>query len=332
VILRPRPWLGALGAAYGAVGAVRAALHARGLLATHRLRGPVISVGNLAVGGRGKTPMAARVAEWVRDDGLPVAILSRGYAGSFDGDVLVVSDGATERADAALAGDEPVMLARRLPGVVVAVGPRRDVVGRAVEQRFGPRVHVLDDGFQHLRLFRDLDLVCLRAHDLFDVPLPAGALRERAGAAARADVLLVWDDPAPAGLFPGRVFRVRRRPAGFFDREGRAADAPRRPFLVAGIAHPERLEDDVRALTDAVAGRAFFADHHRYRADDVARVESEAARAGADVLVTTEKDLTRLPHTTLPALALRIAPEIEDEERLRARVLAVARRVREVRA
>jgi tetraacyldisaccharide 4'-kinase len=332
VNVRPRPWLGALGAAYGAVGAARAALHARGILRTHRLRGPVISVGNLAVGGRGKTPIAACVAEWARDDGLPVAILSRGYGGSFAGDALVVSDGGTPGAEAAVAGDEPVMLARRLPGVVVAVGPRRDVVGRAVEERFGPRVHVLDDGFQHLRLHRDLDLVCLRAHDLDDVPLPAGALRERASAAARADALLVWDDPAPSGLFPDRVFRVHRRLAGFVDRDGGAAGAPRRPFLVAGIAHPERLEADVRSLGGDVAGRAFFADHHRFSAADVTRVEAEARAAGADAIVTTEKDLPRLPAAGLPVRALRIAPAFEDEERLRARVLAVARRVREVRA
>jgi tetraacyldisaccharide 4'-kinase len=332
VNVRPRPWLGAFGAAYGAVGALRAALYARGILRSHRLRGPVISVGNLAVGGRGKTPIAARVAEWARDDGLPVAILSRGYAGSFTGDALVVSDGGSTHAGAAIAGDEPVMLARRLPGVVVAVGPRRDVVGRAVEERFGPRVHVLDDGFQHLRLHRDLDLVCLRAHDLDDVPLPAGALRERARSAERADALLVWDDPAPAGLFPGRVFRVRRRPAGFVDRDGGSAEAPRRAFLVAGIAHPERLEADLRALGVDVAGRAFFADHHAFRAEDVVRVESQARSAGADALVTTEKDLPRLPATALGVVALRIAPEIEDEDRLRARVLAVARRVREVRA
>jgi tetraacyldisaccharide 4'-kinase len=332
VNVRPRPWLGALGAAYGAVGALRAALYARGVLKSARLRGPVISVGNLAVGGRGKTPMAARVAEWAQGDGLPVAILSRGYAGSFAGDALVVSDGASILADAAAAGDEPVMLARRLPGVVVAVGRRRDVVGRAVERRFGPRVHVLDDGFQHLRLYRDLDLLCLRAHDLADVPLPAGALRELAGAAARADALLVWDDPAPQALFPDRVFRVRRRVEGFVDREGRPAEAPRRPFLLAGVAHPERLEADVARLTGAVAGRAFFADHHRYSAEDVRRAEAQATRAGADVLVTTEKDLPRLPGTLLPVVALRVAPEIDDAERLRARVLSVARRVREVRA
>lgn len=330
--VRPRPWLGALGAAYGALGAARAALYARGAFRTHRLRGPVISVGNVAVGGRGKTPITARVAEWLRDDGLPVAILSRGYGGSFTGDALVVSDGASVLADADAAGDEPLMLARRLPGVVVAVGPRRDVVGRAVEERFGPRVHVLDDGFQHLRLHRDLDLVCLRAHDLEDVPLPAGALRENARAVERADALLVWDDPAPDGPFPDRVFRVERRSDGFVDRDGHAAAAPRRPFLVAGIAHPERLEEDVRTLAGDVAGRAFFPDHHRYRAEDVRRVEDEAARAGADALVTTEKDLPRLPATELPVRALRIAPEIRDEERLRARVLAVARRVREASA
>lgn len=326
--VRPRPWLGGLGLAYGALGAARAALYAHGILRTRRLRGPVISVGNLAVGGRGKTPVAAAVAAWARDDGLPVAILSRGYAGSFAGDALVVSDGATVHADAAVAGDEPVMLARRLPGVVVAVGPRRDVVGRAVEERFGPRVHVLDDGFQHRRLHRDLDLLCLRAHDLEDVPLPAGTLRELAGAAARADALLVWDDPAPAGLFPERVFRVRRRLAGFVDRDGVPAEAPRRPFLLAGIAHPERFEADVRSLSDAVAGRAFFADHHAFGADDLVRVESQARASGADAIATTEKDLPRLPATALPVVALRIAPEFQDEERLRARVLAVARRVR----
>src|SRR5262249_56083068 len=121
-----------------------------------------------------------------RDEGLPVAVLSRGYGGRFRGEALVVGDGSTVLASADEAGDEPVMLARALPGVVVAVGRRRHAVGRAVEARFGRRVHVLDDGFQHLRLARDLDLVCLDVHDPADRPLPAGPPRARPAALARA--------------------------------------------------------------------------------------------------------------------------------------------------
>ena len=180
-----------LGSAFGALASLRVAAYRRGLLPRARLAGPVVSVGNLGVGGSGKTPVVARVAEILRDAGEPVAVLSRGYGGSFRGEALVVSDGSTVLAGAAEAGDEPVMLARALPGVVVAVGARRDVVGRAVEARFGRRVHVLDDGFQHLRLERDLDLVCLDVRDLEDRPMPAGRLRERPSALARASLVLL---------------------------------------------------------------------------------------------------------------------------------------------
>src|SRR5207245_11240387 len=151
-----------------------------------RLASPVISIGNLAVGGRGKTPLVELAAGWLRDAGRPVAILSRGYGGSFRGEALVVSDGERVLAGAAAAGDEPVMLARALPGVVVAVGRDRGRLGRIVESRFGPRVCLLDDGFQHLRLARDLDVVCVEAEDLADRPLPAGGVGARAPPPARA--------------------------------------------------------------------------------------------------------------------------------------------------
>jgi tetraacyldisaccharide 4'-kinase len=328
VIVPPRPWLAPAGALYGALGAARLGLYRRGLIRSARLRGPVISVGNLAVGGRGKTPVVALVAQWVRDAGLPVAVLSRGYGGSFRGEALFVSDGETVSPDAEASGDEPMMLARRLPGVVVAVGARRDRVGRAVEERFGPRVHVLDDGFQHLRLARDLDLLCLRPEDLGDRPLPAGALREDAGAARRADVFLVWDGPLPPELPGDRSFVVRRRLEGFVDREGAAAEAPRRPYLLAGIAHPERFAADVRESCGALAGTAFFPDHHRFRSDELERACLDARASGADALVTTEKDLPRLPPLAgLPVRALRIGVDVAGAERLRERVLAAARLV-----
>ena len=141
-----------LGAPFATAAALRVAAYRWGLLPQARLAGPVVSVGNLSLGGSGKTPIVRRVAELLSAAGKPVAILSRGYRGSFRGAALLVSDGSSVLATSEQAGDEPVMLARSLPGVVVAVGPRRDVVGRRVEERFGPRTHVLDDGFQHLSL------------------------------------------------------------------------------------------------------------------------------------------------------------------------------------
>jgi tetraacyldisaccharide 4'-kinase len=324
-------WLAPLGALYGNAMALRASLYSRNVFSRSRLAGPVISVGNLSVGGSGKTPVVARVAEILRDEGLPVAILSRGYRGSFRGEALVVGDGSAVLADAALAGDEPVMLARALKDVVVAVGPRRDRVGRAVEARFGPRVHVLDDGFQHLRLARDLDLVCVAPGDLSDVPLPAGRLREAPAALDRADAILFVDAEAPPAGLARHVdaFRVSRRVLGFFDLGGEARPKPVRPFLLSGIARPERFEADVRARAGSVAGIAAFPDHHRFTAGEVRDALDRARATGADAVVTTAKDAVRLPAAIpadLPLLVLRIEVEIADAPRFRDRLLAAARR------
>ncbi|PYP99591.1 MAG: tetraacyldisaccharide 4'-kinase [Acidobacteria bacterium] len=327
--------LSPLGALYGAAARARAAAYGRGWLPRARLAGPVISVGNLSVGGSGKTPVVALLAAMLRDAGRPVAVLSRGYRGSFRGDCLVVADAEGVHAGPEAAGDEPVMLARSLPGVVVAVGRRRDRVGRAVEARYGQRVHVLDDGFQHLRLQRDLDLVCLSAHDLGDRPLPAGRLREPRAALARADLILLDADEAArsalAAKHPGRVLRLRRRVLGFFGLDGAERPAPARPFLLSGIARPERFHDDVSSRVEHVSGTAVFADHHAYRPADVAGAESRAREAGADAIVTTAKDAVRLPPLSVPVLVLRVAAEVDDEVLLRERVLRAAERRRGVR-
>jgi tetraacyldisaccharide 4'-kinase len=330
----PRPWLAALSALFGHVAALRVAAYRRGLRRAARLAGPVISVGNLSVGGSGKTPVVAWLAARLHDAGLPVSILSRGYGGSFRGAALVVSDGASVFAKAGLGGDEPVMLAAELPGVVVAIGPRRDVVGRAVEARFGRRVHILDDGFQHLRLARDLDLVCLDAADLRGHPLPAGRLREQPAALGRADVLLL-DEPAEADLARARALAPRalvlkgtRRTLGFFDLQGRPAAAPARPFLLSGIARPERFESSVRDSVGQVVGHRAFRDHHAFDARDLGECVAVARAAAADAIVTTAKDAVRLPEApaALPILVLRIAAFVEDEGLLLERALTVARR------
>jgi tetraacyldisaccharide 4'-kinase len=330
----------ALGGLFGAAARLRLAAYERGLLRRHRLAGPVVSVGNLSVGGSGKTPVVRRVAEMLRDEGRQVAILSRGYGGRFHGDVLLVSDGEEVLAGAAAAGDEPVMLARALPGVVVAVGPRREVVGRAVEARFGPRVHVLDDGFQHLRLARDLDIVCLDVRDLEDRPLPAGRLREGPGALARAGVVLLTRLEAATEeelraletrLGPQRTYRVSRRVVGWRTLDGADAPAPARVFLFAGIARPARLETDVKAAGGTVTGREFFTDHHRYHRLEIEALASRARAAGAEALATTAKDAVRLeglaPDTSgLPVLVFHVAAAVSDEERFRQRLLEAVKR------
>lgn len=323
----PQPWLAPVGSLLSGAAAVRAALYRRGVLRQARLRGPVISVGNLRVGGSGKTPIVARLARLLMEAGQPVSILSRGYGGASTSPCLVVSDGVTVLASARDAGDEPVMLARKLPGAVVAVGRRRDVVGRAVEDQFGVRAHLLDDGFQHLRLARDLDVACVTPRDLDDRVMPAGWLREGRGALARADVVLVTRDGAPeraiAQIGADRAFFVSRRVQGFFDPGGAARPVPARAFLLSGIARPERFAADIAAGGSEITGHEVFPDHHTFTSDELARTARRAAERGADALVTTEKDLVRIATAPLgpPLLVLRIDVEIEDDARFRARVL-----------
>jgi len=273
--------------------------------------------------------VVAQVARLLMEAGHPVSILSRGYGGAFRGPHLLVSDGTSVLASAAEAGDEPVMLARQRPGAVIAVGPRRDVVGRAVEERFGPRVHVLDDGFQHLRLARDLDIVCLAPADLTDRPMPAGWLREGRAALSRADLVLVAAgagcDEVRRSIGEERAFVVRRRTRGFFDAQGRPQAAPRRAFLLSAIARPERFAADVAAAGVEILGHAAFRDHHLFRPGDLEAVWRQAQ--GADAVVATEKDLVRLPDVarTPGLVVLGIEAQIEDETRFRERVLAAAR-------
>jgi tetraacyldisaccharide 4'-kinase len=332
---QPRPWLAPLGALFGGAAALRADLYRRGLLARERLSAPVISIGNLAVGGRGKTPLVERTAAILHEAGRAVAVLSRGYGGSFRAEALVVSNGERVLVGADVAGDEPVMLARALPGVMVAVGRDRVRLGRFVEERLGPRVHVLDDGFQHLRLERDLDIVCVDAEDLRARPLPAGILRERLSALDRADLVAVsGEDEASAAaaeralvarIGADRVIRVRRQPAGFVDVTGDAAVPPERAFLLSGIARSERFARDVAAEGVAVVGHAAFPDHHRFRPEELAEAQRQALAARADAIVTTAKDAVRLPLSpSVPVLVFRVRCALDDEARFRERLLAAA--------
>jgi tetraacyldisaccharide 4'-kinase len=295
-----------------------------------RLERPVVSVGNLVVGGAGKTPVVGFVAALLRDAGERPAVLSRGYGRTRAEDgVVVVRDAIRMRADLARAGDEPLMLARQLEGVAVVVGADRFLAGRLAERRLGATVHVLDDGFQHHALARDVDVLVVSAEDLHgERLLPAGRLREPVDLAARADAWLVPHDErqavAPTARLLGvpHVFALRREhgvprlvsPYGLPPRVPRSA----RVVALAGIARPRRFFDDLASGGWNVADTVAFPDHRAYGRAEAARVLEVLRGAGAELVVTTEKDMVRwLPLRPLPfALAwvpLTIAVEPVEE-------------------
>jgi tetraacyldisaccharide 4'-kinase len=314
----PAPWpvraaLAAGELAFRAGAAARSSLYAAGLLRTARAEAPVLSVGNLAVGGAGKTPAALALAGRLAGRGRRVALLSRGY-GARRSDARVVSDGRRVLLGADEAGDEPALLARRLPGVAVLCGPRRAEVARLAVDALGADALVLDDGFQHRALHRDLDLVVLDAVDPAGNGrlLPRGPNREGLAALSRAN--LAWlsraDEAAPAAL---DALRARARAAtgrsaveaayavsdvldgALSGSRGPEALRGRRVLLLCALARPDGFRRTLRRLGAEVVGERIFRDHHAFTAAELRDVLAAAERAGAELVATTEKDAVRLP-------------------------------------
>ena len=299
--------------------------------ARRRLSRPVVSVGALAVGGSGKTPVAALVAELLRDAGERPAVLSRGYRRrARTRAVVVVRDPDRLHADVDAAGDEPRMLAERLDGVSVVVARDRYLAGRLAETRLGATVHVLDDGFQHLGLARDVDLLLLRADDLRQPTLPAGRLRERPQAARRADALVVESESTAAAAAVAESvgvatwFRQHRSLGGLRPLAGARAcehaTGRDRVLAVTGIAAPRRFRDALAAAGFEVAGALAFGDHHRFTPADLRRIAAQAAAHDARLVLTTEKDAVRLAPLgpldfAMAAVRLRVAVEPADRFR-----------------
>ena len=297
---------------YASVARARRRWYARHPEARRRLRRPVISVGNVAVGGSGKTPLVAHLARLLLEMGQRPAILSRGYARRVSQPgVTVVSDGQRLLSDLDRAGDEPLMLARALPTVPVLVSTERYLAGCVAERQLGCTVHLLDDGFQHFGLERRADLVIVRHEDVASrLTLPAGRLREPLDVLDAADALIVDEEATGAAVASYRrpgvpTFSIRQEagPARFVDPEGRVAmPAPGTKVLaVSGIARPERFAATLEGLGWVVVGQLAFRDHHRYDKDDVTRVRAAMDAAHAVMVLTTEKDLVRLlPLQPLP--------------------------------
>ena len=322
-LLTPLGMLSACAAVYGGVVSLRNRLYAGGVLGTRRLPCRVISVGNLTVGGTGKTPMTIYVAETVASMGYRTAVLSRGYGGQMEKTGGTVSDGLTVGLSAEDAGDEPYMMARDLPGIPVLVGRDRYAAGMRAVRRFHTAVAVLDDGFQHRRLQRDIDLLLLDARRPFGnhALLPRGPLREPPRSLARSSAVIFVSphggadagvcrpvDPATGRLLRTRpVFRAVKKACLQGWIPGGKAHGPAAPpgtmdvlsglriFAFSGIGDNSAFFETLLQAGARVVGTARFADHHRYRPEELQTIFRQAARCRADLLATTRKDHVRLP-------------------------------------
>jgi tetraacyldisaccharide 4'-kinase len=310
-----RPWLTPLTPLYAAGVTLRNLRIEKGWETVRRLRWPVVSVGNLSTGGSGKTPLTIALAKLLIGNGFHVDVLSRGYGRRSRLAARVRMDG-----DAVEFGDEPLLMAREAR-VPVYVAAQRYEAGRLAEAEAHSTqhhaVHLLDDGFQHRQLARDVDILLLNLEDWQEALLPAGNLREPLQSARRASVLAIpADEPEleaaiRAWGWQGPVWRLRRR------MRVPAMDGPVAAFC--GIARPQQFFAGLEAAGLHLAARIAFPDHYRYSAADLERLAAAADKAGAVALITTEKDLVRLGGLTggfagsLPLKVARLEIEIENE-------------------
>ncbi len=342
--------LGPLAALWSGAARLRRFAYARGLLTAERLPAPVVAVGNLSVGGTGKTPTVAWLVERLAEAGQRSAVLTRGYRRT--GPSVLVS-AATRDCDPHAVGDEPAMLARRFrasaPRTLLAIGANRHASGRLVLAREELDYLILDDGFQHLQLARDLNIVLVDAADPFDNghTLPLGRLREPPPSLYAADIVLLTktrkgfdysrlrnevrrhNDRAP-------ILHARMVPAGLANLGG-GDPVPldglvgRRVAAFCGIGRPMSFWREVHALGCDLVHRRAFRDHHRYSRRDIRSLRESAASCGAEAFLTTEKDAVKLQDLTdlgFPAFALRIKLEIKEAGTLLQQVLSLRKTAR----
>ena len=316
---------------YGGVVRTRSFLYSVGLLRTKTLPCPVLSVGNITVGGTGKTPLVMALAKRLMAEGISVAILSRGYKRTKTSE-SVVSDGKTIFLSPEASGDEPFLMAKACQGIPVLVGKNRFVNGQLALQRFGVKGLLLDDGYQYLPLYRDINILLIDStigfgdHHL----LPRGILREPLSHLRRANLFLINQAEKSTAyqilekkiyeVCPGaRIFHSDYEPVCLVgpEEEQEELDTLRGKKILAlsGVAHPNSFSSMLRKCGMKVVGQAIFPDHHFYTTEDLSYIEEKAKRA--DGIVTTEKDMVKLKRLDidhLPIRALRIEIKIWEEE------------------
>jgi tetraacyldisaccharide 4'-kinase len=312
---------------YGGAVKLRRIFYKKAVLKPKRLPCPIISIGNITVGGTGKTPMTIYVAQVVKQLGYKVAIISRGYKGKAEKVGGIVSDGRVLLMTPEIAGDEPYMMANRLKDVPVIVGKNRFKAGWLAIRKFDPDVIVLDDGFQHLKLQRDLDLVLLDYRKPFGNGhlLPRGVMREPASALLCANAIILTrsdtvndneTSSSPKKLRPYErkkpVYRTFHHPFVYkiingekkiFEKNMQAALRQnsdcikgRTVFAFSGLADNHNFRQTVKSLKCNVSGYMEFPDHHSYSDRDLKDISAAAKRSMSECLITTEKDYVRIAH------------------------------------
>ncbi|HYP29351.1 MAG TPA: tetraacyldisaccharide 4'-kinase [Blastocatellia bacterium] len=329
---------------------LRVAAYETGYLTPARLGGTVISVGNITVGGTGKTPLVEYIARYLKEEGHSVAVLTRGYGRKSEGRRLLNSGAAGgQGAPAAPApsyeefGDEPVMLARAVPGVPVIVDKDRTAGGSWAEREYSSDVLILDDGYQHLKLARNLNILLLDATDPFGgfEMVPFGRLREPLYGLRRADVVIVTR--ADRSFDQGQLHAIIRYSCGekipilYFSasitglrhlKTGEVYEPSQflgwNAVALCGIGNPQAFAGDLVQIGMNVVEESFFPDHYAFAQEDVDRVTERARDAGADLIVTTEKDAIRLEGIEpgeVPIYAARLELQSDDEVRLKSLLL-----------
>jgi tetraacyldisaccharide 4'-kinase len=319
---------------YGGLVSLRNRLFEIGIIKTHEFGCRVISVGNLTTGGTGKTPMVLWLARFLLEEGRRVAIVSRGYRSEDAGRVLVVSDGQKILVDSRMSGDEPQLLARRLPEIPVVCSPKRVLAVQTAIKKFQSEVIILDDGFQHRFLARDVDLVMLDSQNPFGNGrlFPRGILREQTTALARAQAIVLsrfdGSDKAEENLTTlsrqwsdKPVLTTSHRPARLFEavtQQERSLDSLQEVPLAAfaGIGRPNDFFRSVRDLGARLVYACSLPDHHPLSTELLTELERDAAELEPELWLTTEKDWVRLPRVLPNNMALWVMTvelDIRDE-------------------
>jgi tetraacyldisaccharide 4'-kinase len=325
---------------YGGVCWIRLFLYRFGILRTRRLNTRVISIGNLTVGGTGKTPLVIALADYLSRKGLKVGVLSRGYKGKRSEELQWVSDGQRVLTNPDEAGEEPYLMATRLKNVPVVVGRNRYRAGKRLLERFKLDAILLDDGFQHLRLHRDINLLVIDGTLPFGFPesegrlLPRGMLRESLYGIRRASAVLV-SRMEQCDQWSGILRRVRSyhpqvpvfglffKPTGLIElASGKVREIT--PFkgtsilAFSGIGHPASFRFFLEQLEAKIVAEVAFEDHHSYTAEEIKKLIRTAQASGAEVLMTTEKDGVKVRAFLSPddpVWALRVdLDQIEDPQ------------------
>lgn len=317
---------------YAYIQKMRAYLYLIKIIKTQHLPRPVVSIGNLTVGGTGKTPVTSYIANFLINNNYKVAVLSRGYGGLLEGKTVVVSNGNQIFLNPEECGDEPYLLASSIPGLIVIIGTDRYAAGQLAMQLFEPDIFLLDDGFQHLRLYRDFNILLLDSKNPFGNgwTLPAGLLRESTTASKRADIIILTRSPEGSTLSSAMVSNKPAFAASHClldaiqllgNNSFKFTELSNHKFLAfAGIAEPEFFFAALREKNINLVQTISFPDHTEYNQNHILQIQDEFMRSNSTHLITTEKDGVKLklfpPDLAAVTYKARLSLKIENSSSL----------------